>query len=173
MTPDRQKIKSERRGGFTMLELMVVVGIIGLVAAMSVPSILSMRRQAPMAKAIGDLREMCERARAGAVLRNTQASMVFEPRAGKVELQGGDNNAALTTRPSTGGPVMSSRFDPSVNVEQLWINAQDYTGVAAAPVNFYDNGTSDEMILVLTCGGQRELVSLEFSTALMTVSPLQ
>jgi prepilin-type N-terminal cleavage/methylation domain-containing protein len=171
MTCDPQQTRSARRGAFTLLELMVVVGIIGLVAAMSVPSILSMRRQAPMAKAIGDLREMCERARAGAVLRNTKATMVFEPRAGKVELEGGDNNAALTTRQGT-GPVQSSQFDPSVNVEQLWINAQDFTGVAAAPVTFYDDGTSDEMILVLTCAGQRQKVSLEFSTALMTVTPL-
>ena len=153
------------------MELMVVVGIIGLVAAMSVPSILSMRRQAPMVKAIGDLREMCERARAGAVLKNTTTHMIFEPRAGKVELQGGDDNAALTTRPGS-GPVNASHFDPSVNVEQLWINAQDYTGVAAVPVTFYANGTSDEMVLVLTCAGQRQKVSLEFSTALMTVSPL-
>ena len=172
MTRDRQQVRSERRAAFTLLELMVVVGIIGLVAAMSVPSILSMRRQAPMAKAIGDLREMCERARAGAVLRNTQATMVFDPRAGKVELEGGDDNSALTTRPGT-GPVRSSQFEPGVNVEQLWINAQDYTSVASVPVTFYNNGTSDEMVLVLTCAGQRELISLEFSTALMTVSPLQ
>jgi prepilin-type N-terminal cleavage/methylation domain-containing protein len=171
MRRDRQHVRSERRAAFTLLELMVVVGIIGLVAAMSVPSILSMRRQAPMVKTISDLREMCERARAGAVLKNTQTQMIFEPRAGKVELQGGDNNAALTSRPGT-GPVMQSQFDPGVNVEQLWINAQDYTAVAAVPVNFYDNGTSDEMILVLTCGGQREKISLEFSTALMTVSPM-
>jgi type II secretory pathway pseudopilin PulG len=154
------------------MELMVVVGIIGLVAAMSIPSILSMRRQAPMVKALDDIREMCERARAGAVLKNTTATMVFEPRAGKVELVAGDSTTALTTRLGT-KPVMSTRFDPSVNVEQLWINVKDWTGAAAAPVNFYENGTSDEMILVLTCGGQREMITLELATALPTMSPLQ
>ena len=172
MTRDRQQIRSGGRGGFTLLELMVVVGIIGLVAAMSVPSILSMHREAPMRRAINDIMEMCERARAGAVLRNTTSTMVFEPRAGKVELQGGDSNAALTKRIGM-KPVMSTQFDPGVNVEQLWINVKDWTGAAAAPVNFYDNGTSDEMVLVLSCGGQREMITLELATALPTVSPMQ
>jgi prepilin-type N-terminal cleavage/methylation domain-containing protein len=172
MKPDWQRVRGESRGAFTLLELMVVVGIIGLVAAMSVPSILSIRREAPMRRAVNDIMEMCERARAGAVLKNTTTTMVFEPRAGKVELRGGDDNAALTKRPGT-GPVMSTQFDPGVNVEQLWINVKDWTEAAAAPVNFYDNGTSDEMILVLTCGGQRQLISLELSTALPTVAPLQ
>ncbi len=172
MKHDGQKVRSGRRGAFTLLELMVVVGIIGLVAAMSVPALLQLHRQAPMVKVIDDLREMAERARAGAVLKNTMTSMVFEPRSGKVQLVAGDNNAALTTRLGS-KPVMSTQFDPSVNVEQLWVNAKDWTAAAAAPVNFYDNGTSDEMILVLTCGGQRQLLSLELSTALLTVSQLQ
>jgi prepilin-type N-terminal cleavage/methylation domain-containing protein len=172
MKPERQQAGSERSRAFTLMELMVVVGIIGLVAAMSIPSILQMRRQAPMVKALDDIREMCERARAGAVLKNTMASMIFEPRAGKMELVGGDDNTALTTRLGM-KPVRSVQFEPGVNVEQLWINAKDWTEAATAPVNFFDNGTCDEMILVLTCGGQREMVSLEFSTAQPTMSPLQ
>jgi prepilin-type N-terminal cleavage/methylation domain-containing protein len=172
MKYDRHQVNVESKRAFTLLELMVVVGIIGLVAAMSVPSILSLHREAPMRRAVNDILEMCERARAGAVLKNTTTTMVFEPRAGKVELQGGDDNAALSKRVGTGA-VMSTRFDPSVNVEQFWVNAKDWTAAAAAPVNFYDNGTSDEMILVLTCGGQRQMISLELATALPTVSQLQ
>ncbi|HTR42998.1 MAG TPA: type II secretion system protein [Pseudomonadales bacterium] len=172
MKQERQQVRSERRAGFTLMELMVVVGIIGLVAAMSVPSILQMRRQAPMVKALDDIREMCERARAGAVLKNTIATMVFEPRSGKIELVGGDQNTALTSRLGA-KPLSATQFDPSVNVEQLWINAKDWTAAATAPVNFYDNGTSDEMTLILTCGGQREMVSLELSTAQPTMSQLQ
>ena len=78
-------MKRERhgRGGrweaFTLLELMVVVAIIGLVAAMSVPSILAMRHEAPMRKAVNDIMEMCSRARAGAVMKNTTATIVFHP----------------------------------------------------------------------------------------------
>jgi prepilin-type N-terminal cleavage/methylation domain-containing protein len=163
-----QPANCRKTGAFTLLELMVVVAIIGLVAAMSVPSILQMRRQAPMNKAIDDIMEMCDRARAGAVLHSTRTQIIFQPRSGKVDLESGDSNTALTRRIGT-TPVMSTQFDPSVNVQALLINLNDYTESASAPVTFYDNGTSDEMTLVLTCGGQRRIITLELTTAQPTV----
>jgi prepilin-type N-terminal cleavage/methylation domain-containing protein len=163
--------KCDRRGAFTLLELMVVVAIIGMVAAMSVPSIVSMRREAPMRKAVNDILEVCERARAGAVLKNTTATLIFEPRAGKIELVNGDNNAALSTRVGR-GPVEAVQFDPTVTVEGLGVNLRDYTEAAAVPVNFYDNGTCDEMTLILLCGGERQMITLELSTAMPTVKAL-
>jgi prepilin-type N-terminal cleavage/methylation domain-containing protein len=172
MKSDPRQTKGKRTGAFTLMELMMVVGIIGLVAAMSIPSILQMRREAPMRKAVNDVLEMCDRARAGAVLKNTQTTIVFHPRDRSLELVGGDSNAALSTRIGR-PPVMSTQFDPSVNVEGLGINLKDWTEAAAAPVNFYDNGTCDEMTLVLTSSGQREMITLELTTALPTVQTLQ
>ena len=163
---------TDRRGAFTLLEIMVVVAIIGLVAAMSVPSIVSMRREAPMRKAVNDVLEICDRARAGAVMKNTTATVVFEPRAGKVELvMNGDNNAALSTRVGK-GPVLSTQFDPTVTVEGLGVNLRDYTDTAAVPVNFYSNGTCDEMTLILLCGGERQMITLELTTGLASVKAL-
>lgn len=158
------------KGAFTLLELMVVVGIIGLVAAMSVPSLLQMRREAPMRKAVNDVLEMCDRARAGAVLKDAKTAIIFHPRTGQVELQGGDSNAALSTRVGK-GPVTSTQFDPSVTVSGLLINLKDWSQADSAPVHFYENGTSDEMTLILACNGERELITLELVTALPTVKP--
>jgi type II secretory pathway pseudopilin PulG len=154
------------------LELMVVVAIIGLVAAMSVPAILTMRQEAPMNKAVNDILEMCERARAGAVLKDTTATIMFHPVARSAELDNGDANTALSTR--IGKPsVTSVQFDPSVSVEGLGINLKDWTLADAAPVHFYDNGTSDEMTLILACHGERQMITLELTTALADVKPMR
>jgi hypothetical protein len=65
--------------------------------------------------------------------------------------------------------VTSAQFDTGVSVEGLGINLKDFTDMEVAPVRFFPNGTCDEMTLVLVCGGQREMISLELTTALASV----
>lgn len=154
------------------MELMVVVGIIGLIGAMALPSILQMRREAPMRGAVNDVLELCERARAGAVLKNTTTAVVFHPRPPvSASVEGGDDNSALSTRLGK-GPVTSTLFDPSVTVEGLGINLKDWTDADSAPVHFYENGTCDEMTLILACAGERDMITLELATGLPTVKQL-
>jgi prepilin-type N-terminal cleavage/methylation domain-containing protein len=165
----QRPVRCRRTAAFTLMELMMVVGIIGLVAAMSLPSILQIRRQAPMRKAIDDVMELCNRARAGAVMKNMTTTLVISPRSKKFELVGGDSNVALSR--VGGQPIMDAQLDPSVNIEGLEINMNDWSESAAAPVNFYDNGTSDEMRIFLNCGGEREMITLELTTAMASVQP--
>ena len=48
-------MKSPRQqSAFTLLELMMVVGIIGLVVAMGVPAILSVTHEGPLRKAVNE-----------------------------------------------------------------------------------------------------------------------
>ena len=58
--------KSPRRA-FTLIEMMIVVAIIGLVAAMGMPSILQTLRKNGMRKAVNDVREVLDNARAKAI----------------------------------------------------------------------------------------------------------
>ncbi len=50
------KISNRRRGGFTLVEIMIVVAIIALLAAIAVPGFLRSRKRSQAAKVLNDLR---------------------------------------------------------------------------------------------------------------------
>src|SRR3954463_12853426 len=50
------KLSAKRRGGFTLVEIMIVVAIIALLAAIAVPGFLRARKRAQASKILNDLR---------------------------------------------------------------------------------------------------------------------
>lgn len=48
-----------KQGGFTLLEMMIVVAIIGLIASIALPNLLRSKMQANEASAVSDLRTIC------------------------------------------------------------------------------------------------------------------
>ena len=155
-----------------MLELMMVVAIIGLLMATGVPAILSVTREAPMRKAVNDVMEICSQARAVAILRGQTVTVGIHPRTHEMDLGVGAEAIGASRMPSRvgGTSVNSSTFDSSVVIEALGINNLDYTDSDDARVRFFANGTSDEMTLVLSSGGDYRKITLEVTTALASVS---
>ena len=135
---------------------MLVVAIMGLVAAMGVPSILQTFRKDGMRKAVSDIQQACADAREEAILNNKTTAVVFhpQPQDRRFEVEG-----------AAGGRTLPD----GVEFAMLDINVQDYGAAEWARVFFYPNGTSDEMTLVLISHGDRRKITLEFSTALATV----
>jgi len=168
--------KSSIITGFTLIELMMVVAIMGLLMATGVPAILSVTREAPMRKAVNDVLDICSHARAQAILRGQTMIVVFHPRLRQVALSGGAD-ASMPAAPATRvgrASVNSAEFDPSVVIEGLGINNFDYTDSdGEARVRFFANGTSDEMTLVLSSGGEYRKITLEVTTALASVGTVR
>ena len=50
------KLSQKRRGGFTLVEIMIVVAIIALLAAIAVPGFLRARKRSQASKVLNDLR---------------------------------------------------------------------------------------------------------------------
>ncbi len=160
--------------GFTLMELMMVVAIMGLVMAMGVPSILSVIHEAPLRKAVNDVVEICGHARAQAILSGKTTVVVFHPRAGEIDYGGGVDRSAMSSRVGQ-KPVTSTKFDSRVDVDLLKINELDLTEPVddVATANFFKDGTCDEMTLVLHAGDQWRAITLEVTTALASVETVK
>lgn len=143
---------------------MIVVAIIGLLAAMGLPSIMKALQKEGMRKAISDITEVCGSARAKAIFTGQKVAVVFHPGDQTFSVEGGG--------PGQGSVyVAASKLPDDVFMPMLDINQQDFGGSEWAKVWFYPNGTSDEMTIVLHDRTDwRKKITLEFSTGLTRVS---
>ncbi|MGA9452460.1 MAG: prepilin-type N-terminal cleavage/methylation domain-containing protein [Verrucomicrobiia bacterium] len=150
---------------FTLIEVMIVVAIMGLIAAMGVPSILQSFRKDGMRKAVSDLMDVCAEARTQAILQNQKTAVVFYPPERRFAVEG-----ATGGRNTSSGRVTSATLPAGVEFAMVDINLQDFGASEWARVFFYPNGTSDEMTVVLHSSDDWRKITLEFSTGLATVS---
>jgi len=176
--------KKFSRQAFTLIEIMMVVAIIGLVAVMGIPAMLTELHRGPMSKAVNDVMGICSRARAQAILNGVPTMVVFHPQTREVAIGAGqvsnqisnstDNPFPSDAPPAAGPkPVNSTQFDDSIAIEMLDINLLEYKDADEARVRFFPNGTSDEMTLVLHSGDQWRKITIEVTTALASVEMMK
>ncbi len=141
---------------FTLIEIMIVVGIIGLILAAGVPSLLKMIQREGMRKTVSDVTDLLGDARAQAILKGQDAYVSFRP----ANNQLGSSFGRSVTLPD------------GVAMEAIGINLMDFSQTEESKVWFYPNGTSDELTLVLHSGTDWRKITLEYSTAIADASPL-
>jgi prepilin-type N-terminal cleavage/methylation domain-containing protein len=171
---------------FTLIEMMIVMAIIGLIAAMGVPSILQIFRKEGMRRAVSDVQQLLADARARAIYTGRSTQVVFHPADKRLELAdapGGApaaplldasaNNSPSTLPPSAFSiPRGSVVLPDGVEIAMLDIDLLDFSGEETAGVCFYPNGTCQELTLVLHSGDAWQKITLEFSTALASAGPV-
>ena len=153
-------VPSSRSRGFTLIEIMVVVAIMGLIMAMGVPSLLASLKKEGMRRAISDLQDVCSEARGEAIMQNRTVAVTFHP---------GDGTFA-TDATSGSGQVSSSVLPKGVFFAMLDINHMDFGGSDVAWVRFFPDGTCDEMTIVLHDKDQWRKITLEYSTGIPMIS---
>ncbi len=185
--PRRSDLRSCAVAGaraFTLLEIMIVVGIMGIILTMGVPLVWKVWHKAPMAKAIKDVVEVCSNARRQAILQGRQVDLVLHPRDGRLEVgsaaapapaaaaQEGGPAAPVQLNPQTSAMGLAAQLPPEVRIEELDINKMPggFRDAEIARVRFFPNGTSDEMSLfLLSERNERCEILLEVTTGLTSV----
>ena len=142
---------------FTLIEIMIVVAIVGLIAAMGIPSFLQMLHKDGMRKGVEDVMTLLTEVRADAILKNHNTSVSFHP---------GENRLDS----SIGKKV---QLADGVAMEAIGINLLNFSESEVSTVRFFPNGTSDELTLVLHSGPDWRKITLEFATAIASVDPLK
>lgn len=163
--------------GFTLLEIMIVVGIMGLMLTIGVPIVYKVLHRAPINQATADLFEVLSNARARAILQGKEVDVLFHPQEGRFEVEGaGGSTAAGSGQVKMGmvrgiGTGTSGKLPEEVIIRMLDINKleHDFLADKVARVRFFPNGTSDELTLILQSGADQRGVTLEITTGLASV----
>ncbi len=105
------KLQQKRRGGFTLVEIMIVVAIIALLAAIAVPGFLRARKRSQASKVLNDLRLIDSAVDQYAIENNKKAGDTVAVAAWTQYMKGG------TTLYNTGAhPVYSNYGVQTVDV---------------------------------------------------------
>jgi prepilin-type N-terminal cleavage/methylation domain-containing protein len=137
--------------GFTLIEIMMVVVMIALIMGMGAPAIYHSLKKEGMRKAINDIEEACNKARASAILSGKPAELHFMPADRKVD-----------------APGMSAQLPDSVNVEMFDVNFTEYKDADSATVRFFPNGRSDDMTVILSSAkNEWRRIDLDITTGIV------
>ena len=149
---------------FTLIEIMVVIAIIGLVAAIGMPSIMRAVQKEGMRKALSDFQDVCFSARERAIFSKQKTSVLIHPAEGSFSVDGA---AAGTDKLGT---LAAGTLPDNIKFALLDIFRQDYLESDWARIFFYPDGTCDETVVVLLGRGESEKITLDYATATPIVS---
>lgn len=81
------------RAGFSLIELLVVLVLLGIMAAVSVPAFRGLGEEDPALETARELRELVARVRAAAIERGQTATLALDPEGGRFRVTVGSEAA--------------------------------------------------------------------------------
>jgi prepilin-type N-terminal cleavage/methylation domain-containing protein len=168
----------QRSNAFTLIELMVVMGVMAILMTISVPSILRVLRKDSLRKAAAEVQEVCMNARARAILNSSITEVVFHPQEKRFEFSGSSGpspSGGEAGSPAPSGSGLSGQLPDNIVIEMLDVNLMEFKDADQVHVRFYPNGTCDELTLILramdsrSVDDQLRIITTEVTTGLTSV----
>src|SRR5262245_49559904 len=147
MKPAGSSLVSRPSAGFTLLEILVVLAILGLVAALSLPTLRRPPDRLRLEAAARTLMRAIRFSRAAAIARNDDVIATL--------------HADRRVLESSTGSVI--QIDREISVEVIFAAAERPRGVAGA-IRFFPDGTSTGGDIVLTLNKRRARISVNWLT---------
>jgi len=178
--PRRGRLSPARYAGFTLIEIMIVIGILGIVLAMGVPPFVRSLQKDSLQQAVSDIVKGCGEARERAILQGVPAELVIRADGQLTVATAAQSGAEQTAAGGEPGrqpadatvptpPVFSAHLREDVAIKLLYVNLKDQMEAQETRVHFYPNGTSDEFTIVLQTDRRVRKISLECVTGLASV----
>jgi prepilin-type N-terminal cleavage/methylation domain-containing protein len=174
---------------FTLIEIMVVVGIMAIILSIALPSFYKEAHKDSMRKAVADVTEACSQARARAILNGVTTEVRIRPgdkTISAIEGSGGGGPsfgaAAFTAEgePAVqhrggGGSIFSAKFSDHILIDFIGVNLiPDLQQLDEVSASFYPNGTSDELVVLLRSDqGEIRKITIEVVTGIPDVEVIK
>lgn len=176
--------KSNR--AFTLIEIMVVVGIMAVIMTIAIPSVYQQMHKDSIRQAISDITEACTQARERAILNGVTTEVRIQPgnrQISAVESGGSDggafgggsafdeNGEAKVQHRGGGGTIFTAKLSDHIIIEFIGVNLiADLQQLDEVSASFYPNGTSDELVIVIRSDrGEVRQISTEVVTGIADV----
>jgi|TARA_B100000959_G_scaffold278980_1_gene338345 prepilin-type N-terminal cleavage/methylation domain-containing protein len=159
---------------FTLVELMVVMAIGALLLGISIPSIWSLMKKAPLEQGISDVESMCRLARAEAIVKQRAMDVVLNETEEVVALT---TAARVINKPDSLTGVMIKTTEETELIDQAILEvdlqiiepeADEFT-MDEIRIRFYPNGTSETLELRVVGDGEAYRLTLDPVTGRTTV----
>jgi prepilin-type N-terminal cleavage/methylation domain-containing protein len=152
-----------RSAAFTLIEIMVVIGIMAIIFSLALPSFFREAHKDSMRKAVADLTEACSQARARAVLNGISTEVRIRPGDRSINVVEGartssasgpsyvvEGDELVDRRASGGGSIFSAKLSDHILIEFIGVNlVPNLHEIPEVTALFYPNGTCDELVVLI------------------------